>query len=602
MLEEMRIRGLGVIDDAVLELGSGLTVVTGETGAGKTMLIHGLALLAGGRGDPGLVRPGADRAIVEGRFCVPPGGPAQVRAVEAGGELEDGVLLVSRTVAAEGGRSRAHVGGRAVPLTALVEVTSTLVALHGQHDQQRIVLGVEQRAMLDRYAGDDLAGPLAVYRATWARWRAALKELEEITELRRERTQEADLLRLGIADIAGVAPQVGEDAELAVEVAKLGHADSLSAAAGAAHAALTGDPVDSTSVDAFERVSSALHALAPAAGLDPDLDALAARVNELSHLLADCAADLASYAATVEADPQRLAAAQARQAVLATLTRRYADNLLGVAAWSDRAIARLLELDRDEDRLAELRTEAADLESELGLLAAELSQRRRVAASRLAAQVTLELTDLALPHAAFDVEVSSAPTDEGGLLVSGVRLAATRDGIDDVELRLAPHPGAPSRPIARGASGGELSRVMLGLEVVLAGADPVPTMVFDEVDAGVGGRAAVEVGRRLARLAQSHQVVVVTHLPQVAAFADRHLLVVKSDDGRVTASDVTVLSDSARVRELSRMLAGLEDTDAAREHVEELLAVAAAAKAEAAGAAVARGAGNAVPSSGRLQS
>ncbi len=580
MLEEIRIRGLGVIDDAVLELGPGLTVVTGETGAGKTMVVHGLALLAGGRGDPGLVRPGNDRAIVEGRLQVQPGGPAAVLAAEAGADLDDGVLLVSRTLAAEGGRSRSHVGGRSVPLGVLAEVTSSLVALHGQHDQQRLVLAAEQLAMLDRYAGDDVGQPLAAYRLAWARWHAVIGELTEITHRRRERAQEADLLRLGVAEIAAAAPLVGEDAELAILVARLAHADLLSGAANTAHDALTGDPSDHQGVDALGLVAAARLALSPATGLDTELDSLETRLRELFHLLADCASDLGSYATAVDVDPQRLELAQQRQATLAALTRKYADDLEGVLAWSDRASARLMDLDGDDDRLEELRVAEVSSQSELAILAAHVSHCRHVAATRLAGQVTRELTDLALPHAVFDVAVTTSGTVEGGLIVEGRRVAATRDGIDDVELRLAAHPGAPSRPIARGASGGELSRVMLGLEVVLAGADPVPTMVFDEVDAGVGGRAAVEVGRRLARLARSHQVVVVTHLPQVAAFADRHLLVVKSDDGRVTASDVTVLSDQDRVRELSRMLAGLEDTDAARGHVEELLAVAAAAKSE----------------------
>jgi len=586
MLEEMRIRGLGVIEDAVLELGPGLTVVTGETGAGKTMVVHGLALLAGGRGDPGLVRPGVDRAVVEGRMQVHPEAAAALRAGDAGADIEDGVLLVSRTLAAEGGRSRSHIGGRAVPLSVLAEVTTSLVALHGQHDQQRLVGAAEQRGLLDRYAGDAVVLPLTQYQAAWARRRAVGAELVEITQSRRERAQEADLLRLGVAEVAAVAPRIGEDAELAAEVARLAHADLLGGAAGTARAALTGDPSDSAAVDALGLVSAARHALLAAAGLDAELDSLATRLDEVLHLIVDCAADLASYADAVEVDPQRLDAAQQRQSALAVLTRKYADDLGGVLAWSERATARLAEIEGDGDRLEELQAADAALATQLADLAAEVSAARRSAASRLAAAVTSELAELAMPHAVFDVSVSATDTDVDwphparSLQVGDRRVLATREGIDEVELRLTPHPGAPSRAIARGASGGELSRVMLGLEVVLAGADPVPTMVFDEVDAGVGGRAAVEVGRRLARLARSHQVVVVTHLPQVAAFADRHLLVEKSGDGRVTASDVTVLDDAGRVRELSRMLAGLDDSAAARGHVEELLAVASAAKAE----------------------
>jgi DNA repair protein RecN (Recombination protein N) len=574
VLEEMRISGLGVIADAVLELHPGLTVVTGETGAGKTMVVSGLSLLFGGRADAGLVRTGAARAVVEGRLVLAADAPAVARAVEAGGELDEGALLVSRTVSAEG-RSRAHVGGRSVPVGVLGELAETLVALHGQHDQQRLARPAEQRALLDRYAD---AGPLlAEWEAAYARLHAVSEALAEIVARRRERAQEADLLRLGLAEVAAVEPVPGEDLDLANDVARLAHADTLRAAATAAHEALAGDPGSTDAVDATGLVGAARHALTPAAGHDPALDALAARLTEVSYLLADVAADLGSYAASVDADPERLERAQQRQAALATLTRKYADDLPGVLAWAASAAARLAELEGDEDAVDALAAERSGLLERLGGLAAELTAAREAAGARLATAVTAELAALAMPDAVLEVAVTQEGSPDG-LAVGERRLAFGPSGTDTVELLLTAHPGAPPRPVARAASGGELSRVMLAVEVALAGCDPVPTMVFDEVDAGVGGRAAVEVGRRLASLARDHQVVVVTHLPQVAAFADRHVHVAKAADGGVTASGITTLDDAGRLRELSRMLAGLEDSDLARGHAEELLAVAASAK------------------------
>ena len=574
----MRISGLGVIADAVLDLHPGLTVVTGETGAGKTMVVQGLSLLFGGRADAALVRTGAARAVVEGRLALPPESPAVARALEAGGELDDGALddgalLVSRTVSAEG-RSRAHVGGRAVPVGVLGELAETLVALHGQHDQQRLGRPAEQRSLLDRYAGVSLDEWTAAYE----RLREVAATVAEITARRRERAREADLLRLGLTEIAAVEPVPGEDEALAAEVARLAHADALREAAEAAHAALVGDPRDPDAVDATGLVGTARHRLAGAAGHDAVLDALGARLTEASYLLADVAADLGSYAAGVDADPARLAAAQERQAALTTLTRKYADDLPGVLTWAEAAAARLAELEGDDDTLDALAAERDALLTRLATLAGGLTDARVTAGERLAKAVTAELAALAMPDAALTVAVTQEDAAEG-LAVGGRTLAFGPTGTDTVELLLTPHPGAPPRPVARGASGGELSRVMLALEVVLAGADPVPTMVFDEVDAGVGGRAAVEVGRRLALLARDHQVVVVTHLPQVAAFADRHVHVAKAADGGVTASGITTLDDAGRLRELSRMLAGLDDSDLARGHAEELLAVAASAKA-----------------------
>ncbi|MFF7182238.1 DNA repair protein RecN [Streptomyces sp. NPDC008121] len=571
----MRIRSLGVIDDAVVELSPGFTAVTGETGAGKTMVVTSLGLLLGGRADPALVRIGAASAVVEGRISVPPGATAAVRAEEAGAELDDGVLLVSRTISAEG-RSRAHLGGRSVPVGLLAELADELVAVHGQTDQQGLLKPARQRGALDRYAGDAVAVPLAAYGEAYRRLRAVAAELDEITTRARERAQEADLLRFGLGEIEAVAPLPGEDVDLAAEAERLGHAEALASAAALAHGALAGNPEDPEAVDATTLVAGAGRALDAVRAHDPALASLADRMGEISILLADVAGELAGYADDLDADPRRLAVVEERRAALTQLTRKYGADVSAVLAWAQESAARLTELESDDDRIGELTAERDALRAELSLLAQALTDARTEAAARFADAVTAELASLAMPHArvSFDIRQTESVDEASGVEVGGRSVAYGPSGADEVELLLAPHPGAPPRPIAKGASGGELSRVMLAVEVVFAGVDPVPTYLFDEVDAGVGGKAAVEIGRRLAKLAKSAQVVVVTHLPQVAAFADRQLLVEKTDDGSVTRSGVTVLEGEDRVRELSRMLAGQEDSETARAHAEELLATA----------------------------
>ena len=584
MLEEVRITGLGVIDEAVLELSAGFNVVTGETGAGKTMVVSGLGLLFGGRADPARVRPGADRASVEGRLSVEADGPVARQVNEAGGDLDDegGTLILSRSVSAEG-RSRAYAGGRSVPVSLLTYLADDLVAVHGQADQQQLLKPGRQREALDRFAGAGLAALLARYQRAYQRHRDVRSELDELTSRAREREHEAEDLRRGLAEIERAEPAEGEDIELLAEEQRLSHADALHSAATTAHEALLGDPSSGSydAADAVTLLGVARQALEAAAHHDAALAALGARVSEAAYLVSDVAADLASYAQSVEADPARLAAVQERRAELGRLIRQFgeaagvpagepaavgepaASGVSAVLSWAQRAGARLTELEGADDRIAGLAEEEAALAAEVGLLAGQLTAARKEAADRFAADVTAELAALAMPHARLAVAVT--PLREAG-----------PHGADEIEIRLSAHPGAPALPLHKGASGGELSRVMLAIEVVFAGADPVPTFVFDEVDAGVGGKAAVEVGRRLARLARLAQVIVVTHLPQVAAFADAHLVLEKADDGSVTRSGVTRLDRPGRVKELSRMLAGLEDSEFGRAHAEELLAAAAA--------------------------
>jgi DNA repair protein RecN (Recombination protein N) len=582
VLEEVRITGLGVIEDAVLELSPGFTVVTGETGAGKTMVVTGLGLMFGGRADPARVRPGAERATVEGRLRVDPGGRVAQQVLEAGGELDDdgGTLIVSRSVSAEG-RSRAYAGGRSVPVSLLTYLADDLVAVHGQADQQQLLRPGRQRQALDRFAGPGLHAVLTDYQRAYQRHREIRAELDELTMAARDRAAEADDLRRGLAEIERAEPAEGEDALLLAEEDRLAHADALHAAATTAHEALLGDP-SSGSIEASDAVSllaAARQALEAVASHDPALAGLAGRLSEAAYLVSDVAGELASYVQSVDSDPARLAAVQERRAELTRLIRAYGGlvhgpgdaavpDLSAVLAWAKQAASRLTELEGDDDRITSLAGEEAQLAAIVAELAGRLTELRRAAAESLAAGVTAELTALAMPHAKLAVAVT--PAGDFGLL-----------GADEVEIRLAAHPGAPMLPLSKGASGGELSRVMLAIEVVFAGADPVPTFVFDEVDAGVGGKAAVEVGRRLARLARLAQVIVVTHLPQVAAFANTHLVIEKADDGSVTRSGLIRLDDAGRRDELSRMLAGLEESEFGRAHAGELLAAAAAERAAA---------------------
>jgi DNA repair protein RecN (Recombination protein N) len=583
VLEEIRIRGLGVIDDAVLELAPGLTVLTGETGAGKTMVVTGLGLLFGGRSDSGVVRAGVDRALVEGRLQVAADDPATERALEAGAELDDGVLLLARSLTGEG-RSRAYVGGRAVPASLLADLAETNLAVHGQSDQSRLLRPTHQRDALDRYAGAAVAKPLAAYTEAFVELRAVEDELGELTTRSRERAQEADLLHFGVDEIAALDPQPGEEAALAAEEERLANADTLRTAAAGAHDALLGAGDGPEGADAAALVAAAQSTLVTAGAHDEALAALAGRVGEIGYLLTDVAGDLASYAAGIDVDPARLVAVGDRRGGLTRLIRKYGDvagTVVEVLAWSQRAAERVTTLDTDDDRIAALAERRVALVATLTATAKAVSLARSKAARRFAAAVSSELPALAMPDAHLLVEVAQrdvADSATAALSVDGRRLAFAAHGIDDIEMLLCPHVGAPPRALQRGASGGELSRVMLAVEVVLAGADPVPTLVFDEVDAGVGGRAAVEVGSRLAVLARTAQVLVVTHLPQVAAFADQHLVVRKSSEGAVTRSGVATLDEAGRLLELSRMLAGLEASDAAQAHAQELLDVARAAK------------------------
>lgn len=575
MLQEIRIQNLGVIDDAVLELHPGLNVVTGETGAGKTMVVSGLGLLLGARADAGLVRAGARSAAVEGVVDLPAGHPAAVRAAEAGADTDDGLVLL-RTLSAEG-RSRAHVGGRTAPVGVLSEIGEHLVAVHGQADQWRLRQADQHRALLDQYAGKPVASALARYQELYDEHDRVRRELAELTEAARDRAREVEILQVGLEQIEALDPQPGEDADLRVEDERLTHAEGLRAGAETAHGLLAGAEEEYAAEPAPNVIGAIADARSALGGLlehDPALRELDRRLADLGYLAADLGADLSGYVSDIELDPARLAWVQQRRADLSGLMRKYGDTVDEVLEWARKGTARLDVLLNAEDTLAGLGARLEALRCELGEAAAALTRARREAATGLAAAVTEELAHLAMGKAVVEVSVGDRATEDG-LAVPGRQQAVrfARHGVDDVEILLAANPGAPARSVAKAASGGELSRVMLALEVVTGarGAGEVPTFVFDEVDAGVGGRAALDIGARLAALARHAQVIVVTHLAQVAAFADRHLVVTKSSDGHVTSSGVVQVDGDERLRELARMMAGV-DSDTAVEHAGELLA------------------------------
>ncbi|WP_204815114.1 DNA repair protein RecN [Mycobacterium riyadhense] len=573
MLTEIRIESLGAISVATAEFDRGLTVLTGETGTGKTMVVTGLHLLGGARADATRVRSGADRAVVEGRFTTTDLDDATTAQLDeileaSGAERdEDGSVIALRSVNRDG-PSRAYLGGRSIPAKSLCGFTNELLTLHGQNDQLRLMRTEEQRGALDRFAAASAA--CERYRKLRDAWLSARRDLVDRRDRARELAQEADRLQFALDEIDTVDPRPGEDEELVADIVRLSELDTLREAALVAREALSGASEDGLAPSAADGLGRAKAALASTD--DTALRALAAQIGEALTIVVDAIGELGDYVDELPADASALDAKLARQAQLRTLTRKYAADIDGVLQWAQKSRERLAQLDVSEEGLAVLERRVSELARELAQAAIDLSKIRRKAAKRLAKAVTGELAALAMADAEFSIGVTTDPADQEDpaalMLPSGELARAGADGIDDVEFGFAAHRGMTVLPLAKSASGGELSRVMLALEVVLAASATGTTMVFDEVDAGVGGWAAVQIGRRLARLARTHQVIVVTHLPQVAAYADVHLMVHSVGNG---ASAVRRLSSDDRVAELARMLAGLGESDSGRAHARELL-------------------------------
>ncbi|MFV0285241.1 MAG: DNA repair protein RecN [Demequina sp.] len=556
MLHELSIADLGVIETARIDFGAGLTCVTGETGAGKTMVLTGLGLILGAKSVPATVRAGAPEALAEAVLDIPVGSESALRLDDAGVTLDDdGTVIVARTVGATT-RSRTVIGGRTVPQALLADIAGELVTVHGQSDQVRLRSSARQRDTLDTYAGPAHQSVLDRYRDAWHSWtqaRAALAAMEQGAEAERA---EVARLRDDLAAIDALAPEEGEDARLEAEARVLDNAEAVRTGAASAHSAIGGDD-EFTVVAAIE---AARRALADAARHDDRLAGYEQRLADISYGASDIAAELASYLDGLDADPARLDEIHERRSDLAGLTRRIGvPDLAAVLAYAQQARPRVAADDDWDATLAARRSQESRAREVLDAAATALHKSRTDAARRLADAVGAELDRLAMPDARLAVDVE--PAD------------ASAHGADRVTFTLASHPGAPHRPLGEGASGGELSRIMLAIEVSLAavGEQDSRTFVFDEVDAGVGGRAAIAVGNRLAELARTHQVIVVTHLAQVAAFADNHVVVAKTTDGAITRAQVGRVDGDARVEEIARLLSGNEDSSAARAHALELL-------------------------------
>ncbi len=557
MIHELGIANLGVIHDATLPLAPGFTAITGETGAGKTMVVSALGLLCGARADAGQVRTGATAARVQGIWRIAADSALAERVADLGGIIEEDELILSRTVSKEG-RSRAVVGGSAAPASALGELASQLVVVHGQSDQQRLRSTAAQRDVVDRFGGAAVRAALEQYRTIYRQVAAYQEEYDTLTTERDARLREAAELRHAVDEISAAAPEPGEDEALATRADVLTHQELLRDTTAHAIALLSAEG-EVGAPGARECIDQVRRELERAAAVDPQLAQCVEQAATLGYLIDDLTTELARYRdAHEESDPNELESVQQRRAVLGDLLRKYGATLEEVREYEQSASQRLLVLDGDDDRIVALATLLTDATAELHAAATELSRLRAAAGERLATLVTRELAALAMPDAALLVQCT--PLERPAL-----------HGADEVVLLLQPHRGAPPRPLGKGASGGELSRVMLALEVVVAGVDPVPTFIFDEVDAGVGGAAALEIGRRLARLAETSQVIVVTHLAQVAAFATQHLNVVKDRSGDFTETSVRVLAGDERLAEIARLLSGMSDSANALSHAQELL-------------------------------
>ena len=556
MIEEIYIRDLGVIQEARLPFGKGLTVITGETGAGKTMVLSALGLLLGERADTASIRRGQDQAFVEGRWLISESSPVVERVRDAGSDVEQGELILNRSISSEG-RSRASVSGRSTPVGLLNELGEMLVVVHGQSDQIRLKSAVAQREALDQFGGDELAAALSKYQATYKAWRELTQRLADLKASLDAREAEAEDLRQAVAELEKLDAKAGEDVELAEKAERLNNLEILRAAAALAHEALSSEGFND-SPDALGLIGQARRSLEQVSNHDPELGRLAEQLKEVSVQLADASGEISSYLASLDLEGAgEINLIQERRAALTAAMRKYGPTLDEVLAYLGTASDRLLELDSSSETIDQLGVEYEAMAELLRVQADDLTSIRRSAAKRLAELVTAELKELAMGGASLVVDVAYA--DSFG-----------PHGQDAVSIQLSSYPGAEPRPLGKGASGGELSRIMLAIEVVLAETQQAPTFIFDEVDAGVGGAAAIEVGRRLAMLAKRAQVIVVTHLAQVAAYADAHLRVLKTSSTEFTATDVVALDASARVEELARMLSGLSDSESGLAHAAEL--------------------------------
>ena len=558
-LEEISIRGLGVIESSNIEFKPGLTVLTGETGAGKTMVLTALGLVLGSKSDSDLVRAGQERAVISGKFAVPKDIAALI--IEGGGEIDDGSVVITRTVSTEG-KSRVLVGGAVSSTAAVNQFAQSLVEIHAQSSSSKLNKPAVSRELLDRFAGIELSQ----YQNIFDQYKQMIDRIADLQSQLSQRDKEMALLSEFAAEFAKLAPKSGELSQIENEIAKLGSVEQLNQAVTATLNLLTDDEI--SAINLLQQMRKTLDQVA---GKDSELDQISERFTETLLNLSDVGSDLTSYLSNLEADPNRFASLQERKASLNSLLKRYGKGSERDAAFEQLIIdgqnakAKMADLSGGDERVRELEKEAEKLFDQLKTGALAISKDRKVSADKLAKLVTAEINNLAMPNAKFVIEQKVADSSNPKNY--------TATGLDEIAILFAAHVGASPLSLSKVASGGELSRVMLALEVVIAEAEPIGTYIFDEVDAGVGGKAAVEVGRRLAKLAKSAQVIVITHLPQVAVWADNHLVVKKNESGLVTQSDVIEMSGDARKVEIARMLSGQEDSKTAQEHATELLAI-----------------------------
>ncbi len=566
MLWELRIRNFGIIDDLEVTLAPGLNVLTGETGAGKSLIVDAVSAILGARAQPEWLRAGATSGFVEGIFKLEGDVAERVSAFlrQEGLDEEEGLLVLSREMRA-GGRNIARVNGRTVTTGLLAEIGAMLVDIHGQGDHLSLLRPRAHLFLLDRYAHlEEMRSALA---EGVTRLRQVRRELENLRTHARDLAQRADLLAYQIEEIQGAALQPGEDEELETERRRLTHAEHLIQGVEEAILALEGDV--GAVAGALDLLGSVQERLDRLSEMDGTLRGLAEQAEILADQVNDLLRALHDYREQVEFNPQRLEEVEERLALIWNLKRKYGDTIEEILAYAEKAEAELNTIQGADERIEELEREEARLLHELGEMAAALSQKRREAAERLAREVEAELQELRMKDTRFRVDFRQQEDPEG-LPVGGRRLAFDATGIDRVEFLVSANPGEPLRPLARVASGGETARLMLALKTVLAHADPVPVLIFDEIDVGIGGRVGGVVGRKLWNLARTHQVLCVTHLPQLAAYGDRHFSVTKHVEGERTVVRVRVLEGEERVRELAAMLGA--PTEAGLRSAEEMLA------------------------------
>lgn len=553
MLTELHVKDFALIDDLDIQLGSGFSVLTGETGAGKSIIIDAITAVLGERLSPDMVRTGADKAAVEAVFDLSDNLAAQEKASELGFGGEDSLLLISREITA-GGKSQGRINGRLSTLSMLRELTSGLIDVHGQHEHQSLLAVDVHLDILDQCCGQEAVDLRAKVGELHARLRSLRSEIERLRSDERERARLIDLYEFQRSEIEAAKLSPGEEEKLQAEKTRLANAEKLFEQASAVHEAMSGADRDG---GAFDQLSAALAQLQAMAALDDTLEPVVQDAKTAVYAAEQVQDAVRSYRDNIEFNPERLEDVAERVDLIRTLKRKYGDTVEEVIAYGEEVARKIDDLTHSEKRTAELSEEIERFEDEMLGVARRLSDLRKSAAAKFAGAVESELADLAMGNTRFEVSFAGCKP--------GVR------GIDEVEFVISPNPGEPLKPLAKIVSGGEISRVMLALKTVMAGADKVPTIIFDEIDVGIGGRTAQVLGDKLSTVAREAQVLCVTHLPQIASHADHHFSVEKCVDGGRTSVRVDTVEGDARVEELARMLGGSEDSSTAMEHAREML-------------------------------